>query len=226
MNNFDFETLRRSFLCKDIALLKSNTTKLIETLLEASDFNIQAYFHPLGFVYAKLYEFENMETIRIHIWNRKYYENKAQMEIHNHYYIVNSFLYRGCINNNIYRPDEENGETYAIYNGAYNSKGDRILQRSSKQISLSLSNTDLHCENELYQIPIDTIHSGHPDGEGMVCTVVYTEKPGVPTPLVVGPLNGELEYNFPNKAVDHSIFKKVLAELMSFNKVPEKDNKD
>ncbi|WP_221390163.1 hypothetical protein [Dyadobacter sp. NIV53] len=214
MHNFKFDKLRQSFINKDIFSLENESAELLSFLLLTSYLNEKAYYHPLGFIYSKLYEFENMETIRIHIWDKKYYEHKALMDIHNHYYVVNSFLYKGCIINNVFKIDDENGIRYAIYEGAYNQNEDRILKRSLKEINLSLNYKESHCTRQLYQIPIDTIHSGHPVDNNPVCTIVYTGKPGNPTPLVLGSVGGELEYYFPTKIVDNELITKLLNDLI------------
>ncbi len=214
MHNFNFEKLRQSFINKDLYSLGIETNDLILFILSTSYLNSKTYYHPLGFIYSKLFEFENMETIRIHIWDRKYFSAKPLMDIHNHYYVVNSFLFKGCISNNVFNIDEVNGINYAIYEGGYSKNEERILKRSSRKISLSLNRIEVYCQKELYQIPIDTIHSGHPIDNNLVCTIVYTEKPGKPIPLVVGPIDGELEYCFPTKEVDVDTINNVLKDLV------------
>ncbi|MFA6275778.1 MAG: hypothetical protein WC622_03465 [Pedobacter sp.] len=213
MHNFDFIKLRQAFIIEDLFLLDIHTDELLQFLLSSSYLKSNLYYHPLGFVYSKLHEFENNESIRIHIWDNEYYNQTPTMDIHNHYYIVNSFLFEGCIKNNVYGIDEKNGTEYAIYEGGYNKDEDRVLRKSEKTIHLTLKGTDIHCKKELYQIPYDTVHAGHPIDNKLVCTIVYTEKPGIPQPLVVGPLMGEIEYYFPTKLVEDETVEKILSKI-------------
>ena len=215
MPSFCFQKLRRLFVEKDLPALSIYTEELIRFILSTSYLEGKAYYHPLGFLYSKLYQFENTESIRLHIWHKKYYRQKPLMDIHNHYYVVNSYIYKGCINNNIFNVDEDNGYKYAIYEGAYNKNEDRVLRRSQSEIALSLNRTERHCQKTLYQISTNTIHSGYPVDDHPVCTIVYTEKPGIPSPLVVGPIDGEFEYYFPTKIVETHVLTNVLNDIIS-----------
>ncbi|MCP1384815.1 hypothetical protein [Runella salmonicolor] len=213
MNNLFFEELRSAFLKKDQNLIAEKISTLFQEFNLNKYLDGKTFYHPLGFIYANLFQFENKETIRMHIWNENYYYIEPFMDIHNHYYIVNSFIYKGCINNNIYKVNPDLEDNFSIFEGSYTDAGDRILKKTSMGINLSMEYTETHCEGRLYQIQRNTIHSGKPLDKRTTCTIVFTEKPMNPNPLVVGAINGNCEYIYTNKPVDKELLTLILCEL-------------
>ncbi|SKC07951.1 hypothetical protein SAMN05660841_04075 [Sphingobacterium nematocida] len=216
MDNYNFDFLRLKFRRKEAAALVQECDKLLFFLSNSEYLKNNMFYHPLGFIYSKLHEFENKETIRIHIWNNEYHSQQAMFNIHNHYYIVNSLIYRGCLENKIFYFDEY-GTTLNVYKGAYQNHDNRILKKTEETRNVSLKSQEIHCTNTLYSIPLDTLHTASPVDKDTLCTIVYTEKPRSPEPLVLGALDGRDQY-FESKTVAFDIAQTLIKEIIQDSK--------
>ena len=159
-------------------------------------------FHPLGFIYSKLHEFENSEVIRIHVWNSISKIQEPLMNIHNHFYDVNSFVYCGTISNELYELSIASEPTHAIYSGSYINENTRILTKTELYKHLILRQRNLISKGNLYSIEKSEIHSGDNVNNETTITIVFSANPGNPTPLVFGPREGKDAYTYHSKMVD------------------------
>lgn len=190
-NDF-FNSLRDYYRRKDISEISNYCNEIIKKL-SRDDLII----HPLGFYYCNLFEFENSEKFRIHIWSNNSERVKPLMDIHNHYYNVISYVVTGHLFNTLYNLSESLPYTHSLYSGSYNKDGKRILKKTNKNYNLKEIVRNKVDSGNLYVIDKTEIHKGEvPDSEFTI-TIVYTEKPIEPNPLVFGDINGEDEYGFP-----------------------------
>lgn len=209
-----FENLRSAFKDGNSQRIGNSVSKLFELLLASRIMEDNTFLHPLGFIYSQLHEFENRETIRIHIWDKNRYSITPIMDIHNHYYIVNSYVYKGAVYNHLYVEDTSEIDNYAIYSGAYSLSGDRILIKTTRGMHLKIRMRELHKAGSFYRITHDQIHSGGTSDEGMTCTLVYTENPGVANPLVLGPKDAEDEFFYRQQQLENHEIASLIADLM------------
>ncbi|WP_158826722.1 hypothetical protein [Mucilaginibacter lacusdianchii] len=212
MLSTDFENLRELYRKSDVSNLHIVVKNLITELSNLIAYD-NMYFHPLGFMYATLHSFSNNETIRIHIWNKRVYELTPILDIHNHYYKVNSYVFCGCVVNQLYKIHGLKNPNVSQYKGSYTSNGGRILTKTTDGFFVIEEKKSIHYSGDLYVIEHDQIHSGGSLGDETTCTVVYTQEPGEKEPLVFG--KGELPdvLLFELKKVPSKEVKKVLTEL-------------
>ena len=214
MQNEFYEALRIAYKEKNRLDIGRYSASLIQYFHRTKALKGKAFYHPLGFIYCRIHVFKNSETIRLHIWNKKRWHQKPLMDIHDHYYTVNSYVCRGCIRNNIY-VKSEGSHNYAIYKGEYTSEGDRILRKTKDGIAARLSYFETFCEGDLYVITPEQLHSSYVEEDCFTCTLVYTESPNTPQPLVLGPEDGDIEYSYLNVVVEDSIIDDAIANLQS-----------
>jgi len=214
-----FENLRALFLERNSIAIAQEIPRLLAQMYNNQYLYGKTFYHPLGFIYSKLHEFPDKESFRIHIWDRNYYSKKPAMDIHNHYYIVNSFIYRGCVRNNVYKVLVGVDDNFSVFEGSYTEKGDRILKKTERTMSLVLDYSDVHCAGDFYRILHEHIHSGYPESEGPTCTIVYAEKPGNPNPLVLGSIDAEEEHYYPIREVDPGVIDELFKGLIVKNDV-------
>jgi hypothetical protein len=209
-----FESLKLSYKEGNKEQIKKLATRIIEQLRATNGLRQRAIYHPLGFIYTKLYEFKNKESIRLHLWDKERWYQKPLMDIHDHYYTVNSFVFKGCIRNNLYklRDGEPN---FTLYKGQYSPNGDRVLTKTDKSVYASLDHSEIICEGNLYQITTHQLHSSFVETNVATCTLVYTENPGIPNPLVLGPYNGNDEYYYSNYIVEDHIVDGIIEKLLN-----------
>lgn len=209
-----YKLIREAFVQKnreDLGILAQQVLRLAYESSQKNEF----YFHPLGFIYSVAHTFENNEAIRIHIWDKNLSTPQSGLNIHNHYYIVNSYIFCGCVVNKIFYEEQNAEHEFAIFTGSYSSNGERILNKTTETIHLSLKRVENHCAGMLYDIQTNEIHSGGALNNELTCTIVFTEKPGVPTPLVAGPLDSNAEYRFTKKAVSADDISILLLDLLN-----------
>lgn len=213
MHSSQYEELRALFRKKDTKGILVKAKYLISQLAENKTLSVTAIYHPLGFIYLRLHEFENKESIRIHIWDKQRWYQKPLMDIHDHYYTVNSFVYKGWIVNNVFTLSEGN-PNYTQYVGEYSDNDERILKKTDQHLFVELSYSETITEGQLYQIGADKLHSSCVQNDVLTCTIVYTENPGTPSPLVLGPFNGEDVYFYPNRMVETKVINEIINKLI------------
>lgn len=208
MNEQLFEELRSSFKTKDKLAIETQINIIVKLPESQHYISQNTYMHPLGFYFCVLKNFKNKETFRLHFWHKDSFNIEPLMKIHNHYYTVNSFILKGSILNHVYEV-VENGSQYAIYSGDYNTNGDRILKKRPTQVGIKHLRTESINTKELYHISTSDFHENEATGN-FTCTFVYTEEPGIPQPIVLGPNNGMDEYYHPNRLQKPSIILSLL----------------
>ncbi|MGZ5281625.1 MAG: hypothetical protein ACXWEY_05035 [Bacteroidia bacterium] len=210
-----FYEIRKNFIEKNNRLLHKNVASLICYLKESEYILDKIFFHPLGFIYSPLFTFDNKESIRLHIWdkeNRHYQE--PRMDIHNHYYTVNSYVLSGRIINNIFYKVDHKPSNYTIYTGSYNENGERCLESTRETIYVEKVKEEIINPNSIYNITPEVLHSSHVDLNDFTCTIVYTENPGQPSTKVLGPLFGEFQYTYNHKIVNRDLVEDLLEKLV------------
>jgi len=209
----DFENLRNLFRLGDRSKLRIEIRSLIGELTTSNHVDGALFYHPLGFLYATLFSFSNDETIRIHIWNKKYYNVVPQLDIHNHYYRVNSYIYKGCVFNQLYKVNDVIDVNVNQYTGSYTKTGGRILTKTDNGLFIIEDIISTYCEGDLYTINHDQIHTGGSIAGDIACTIVYTQDPGEKKPLVFGkgPLPDVL--SFEVKKVPSGSIKAIFKDL-------------
>lgn len=199
-----FNKLATAFKTKDQKILVSEVSNFIIILKQSDLLNKTLRFHPLGFMYSKIHKFQNNDSLRVHIWSKETYKQEPLMDIHNHFYNVNSFVYQGCIINRLFGIsdlDSNSVATHSIYSGSYLSNDQRILTRTGSTKKLWLEKEIIINQGSLYEISKSEIHSGSSCCEDFTLTVVYTESEGNPNPLVFGPIEGKSQYQYKSKKV-------------------------
>jgi hypothetical protein len=172
-------------------------------------------FHPLGFIYGKLHEFSNLEVLRIHIWNTTSKVQDPIMNIHNHFYDVNSFVFRGVLSNDLYKINELAEPTHSIYSGSYTNESTRILTKTESKKNIHLEQRQIISKDNLYFIKKNEIHLGDNVNNEITITFVFSENPGNPNPLVFGPLDGEKSYIYHSNLVDQKTINEIKHQIAS-----------
>jgi len=190
-NNF-FESFRDSYIQRNVKEI-SNYCNSIITHLNKQDLIL----HPLGFYYCNVFDFSNGEKIRIHIWSDKGNRIIPLMDIHNHYYNVISFVFKGYVYNTIYDVTKTEPFTHTLYQGSYDKNGKRILEKTDKKFNLIPLKKNKISQGELYIIDKSDVHKGEVPESQFSITFVFTEKPVEPNPQVFGRIDGKDTYEFP-----------------------------
>lgn len=206
-----YENLRDSYKEKNVTKIKNNINHIFNNLLNTDFLEQNLRYHPLGFIYCRLHEFENKENIRLHIWNKFSDIQSSSMDKHNHFYDVNSYVVKGQIINTLYALKEDEDVNYYQYKGSYINSDKRILTKTNIGNKLiKISSTIINC-GEFYRIPKEHIHSGGAIGESI--TITYSENPDNPTPLIFGEIDGENEYIYESQKVSNSIVKYIRSQI-------------
>ena len=222
MNENLFNRLAVAYKSKYQNCLDSEVANFIALLKYSDLLNKTLRFHQLGFMYSKIHKFQNNDTLRVHIWSKETYMQKPLMDIHNHYYNVNSYVYQGCIVNKLYGMsdlDSDSDATHSIYSGSYQSNDKRVLTRTDSKKKLWVEKEIKICQGSLYEISKSDIHSGSTCSDAFTLTVVYTENEGNPNPLVFGPLNGKTQYHYESKKVSNDIIEKLKNKITMPNSI-------
>ncbi|MFQ6603526.1 hypothetical protein [Flavobacterium sp. C3NV] len=219
IHTFNFEKLINSFREKNIKKLKQNTQQLFDFLINGNITKFDFFYHPLGFIYCKLYVSKNSdEIIRLHIWDSEFHKIATELDIHTHYYEINSFVIKGQIVNEVYSEKIDYSEDYEkhyIYKGEY-LNDNRILKKTDSFLNLIKSNKEIIKQNELYKIELNTFHKGYPSNfEEMTATIVFNENHQAPNPIIVGTENLSDNMFFKTTQVDSSIIQKILTKLFN-----------
>lgn len=210
-----FESLRDCFKEKDTVLIREKLL-LMQDVFSKTDFLLgKLRFHPLGFIYYKMYEFSNNETLRIHIWNGQSKTQEPIMDIHNHFYDVNSYVLSGLLFNDLYEITKEKEPTHSVYSGSYVDESTRILTKTELEKNLSSLGRQIIKKDNLYSIKKSEIHSGGNLNDEITITIVFSENPGNPEPLVFGPLNGNEKYIYESNVVDKHVTELVKKQIAS-----------
>lgn len=208
-----FEKLRDYFKCKIPRKIEDHLRPLIKEIKNNNLLENKLRFHPLGFLYIKLFEFQNGETIRMHFWLEENNIQKPLMDIHNHFYHVNSYVYQGKLINKLYERVSEVSNTHAIYSGIYKNISERILIKTNDFDNLILSEEEHIYAKELYRIDKSQIHSGDKLGKDFTVSIVFTENPGNPNPLVFGPIKGENKYSYESEIVSKNLIEIIKKNI-------------
>lgn len=207
-----FKKLRECFRSKVPEKIESQLEPLIIEIKNNNLLENKLRFHPLGFLYIKLFQFQNEETLRMHFWLKENNIQKPLMDIHNHFYHVNSYVFQGKLINRLYEVSEES-KTHALYTGTYKNNTERVLTRTNEFKNLILSKEVNIYTKELYRIDKSQIHSGDRLGSDFTVSIVYTENPGNPNPLVFGPIDGENKYTYESEVVPNNLIDIVKSNL-------------
>lgn len=208
-----FEDLRHCYKNRDIENIRKNLDQIFNILFDTDFFEKNLRYHPLGFIYCRLHEFDNKENIRLHIWNKFSNVQTSSMDIHNHYYDVNSYVLKGKVINTLYTIQKDDNINHYQYVGSYIDSDKRVLTKTS--IGNKLIKISNHVINfgELYKIAKEDIHSGGSIGESI--TITYSENPGNPSPLIFGALDGNSQYIFQSQTVPIDVVNYIKLQITS-----------
>jgi hypothetical protein len=209
-----FETARSYFKEKDLKNISNCFSDFLIFFKESEYLYDKTFFHPLGFVYTELFEFENRDTIRINIWDTVRHYQEPLMEIHNHFYNLNSFIIKGKMINNLYKTNPNENPNYAIYMGTYNQTSGRTLKKTEKKLNVQLEKIQEINQNEIYNISPDRLHSSFVPIEQFTCSFVYASERGTPTSMILGPIDGLNEYYYHNKLVDKKVIDEIFEKIV------------
>lgn len=215
LDNKIFYDMQKSFLNKDLSILEKCFNEFLQLVKVTSYLEDKTFFHPLGFIYSKLFEFPNLNTIRLHIWDSERWHQEPLMDIHNHFYTVNSYIISGKMTNNLYKLSPDKEPNYSVYVGSYNSKSDRTLKKTDQRLHAEITEIQEIETGNLYHITTDKLHSSSIPIDKFTCTLVYTSDHGNPLPLVLGPINGDEEYTYANNLVDKQTVSALIEQLAS-----------
>lgn len=195
-----YDDLRIHFKSNDIKSIKEYASLL---LIETAQGYLRDKLrvHPLGFLFCRLHQFSSNETIRIHIWSDKENVQKPLMDIHNHFYNIISYIVVGSVSNTLYKASKTEPYTHSTYIGSYQTNEKRILSKNDEYYKLEELETHIINEGELYSIGKSEVHRGG-SIEDFSISLVYTEDPGNPSPLVFGPIDGLNKYEYSSSLVD------------------------
>lgn len=207
-----YENLRNGFKEKNIHELKSNISQIFNNLLHSDFLEQNLRYHPLGFIYCRLHEFENKENIRLHIWNKFSDTLISSMNIHNHFYDVNSYVFKGKVINTLYAVIEGDEDiSHYQYVGSYINSDKRILTKTNIGKKLIKMSCDIINFGELYRISKEEIHSGGTIGESI--TITYSENLGNPSPLIFGSLDSNSQYTFESQSIPINVVKYIKSQI-------------
>ncbi|MGK0420694.1 MAG: hypothetical protein ACJAT9_000353 [Polaribacter sp.] len=196
-----YNELKSDFKQKDIEKIKE---KVFQLLSEFSNGYLREKLriHPLGFFFCRLHEFSNKETIRIHVWLDKHTIQKPLMDIHNHFYNISSFIITGTVSNTLFKVLKTEPYTHSVYIGSYRENEKRVLTNQKDYYKLEEGETQIINEGELYEIKKSEVHKGDTINNTLSISLVYTEEPSNPTPLVFGPIKELNEYEYSSHIVN------------------------
>ena len=160
MDKSDYFKLREAYVTGSSNLVKAQIPPLIEHLKKSNCLDNLLRHHPLGFMYGRLFEFQNGDCLRIHVWSNSSKTQQPLMNIHNHYYTVNSYVLSGEVNNSKFEVYQEDEPTHAVFKGTYGKNDERVLTRTPIKYCLKLIEQEIIEAGELYIIEKDEIHSG------------------------------------------------------------------
>ena len=95
--------INQGFLNKDPYLVYKN----IKDYFESNSNDVKFKKHPLGFIFYNLGHLSDSEEFRIHIWDKNYYSQDDDLQIHNHSFDFESFVVIGKIENVCYQLNED-----------------------------------------------------------------------------------------------------------------------
>lgn len=217
IRTFNYKKLVSLFRKKDLKELEKNTKYLFEFLRNNDVAKSNFFYHPLGFIYSELYTSkEPKEIVRLHIWDQEFQKISTELDIHTHYYEINSFVIKGQIVNEIYNQKADNCEDskrHFIYEGEY-LNNDRILKKTDSFLNLVKSNTEIIKQNTLYKIELNTFHRAFPlNFNELTITIVFNENHQSPNPIVLGEENLPNHIHFKTKPVESVIIEKLLNKI-------------
>ncbi|TXE03731.1 hypothetical protein [Algoriphagus aquimarinus] len=200
MDESFYNELRIDFKNNDIKSIKEHVSLLLYQSAQGY-LRDKLRVHPLGFLFCRLHQFSNNETIRIHIWYDKENIQKPLMDIHNHFYSITSFIVVGSVSNTLYKASLAEPYTHSTYIGSYQNNERRILSKNDEYYKLEELETHIINEGELYTIGKSEVHRGDSIANFSI-SLVFTEDPGNPSPLVFGPIDGLSKYEYSSNLVD------------------------
>ncbi|MEL0651529.1 hypothetical protein V6246_08855 [Algibacter sp. TI.3.09] len=196
-----FTQLRESYANKDTNKIHNACKEIINKINE-----IVLLKHPLGFYYSELYKYSDDAKIRIHIWpdNRESIQDK--LNIHNHYYNITSYVYMGNIKNILFNSFNEEPYTHALYEGTYEEKNTRILNRTDSKFNLNIISEEVIEQGNIYEIKKSEIHIGKVEKQTFTITLIFTENPNNSNPKIYGCIDGPDKITFkPQKVTEDEI---------------------
>jgi len=170
--------------------------ELIEDcILAGTEFRI----HPLGFV-ASTILVEKQFKVRLHIWPPiGLHEQSADCTIHDHVFEFTSWVLAGAVENIDY-PDFKVGSGRSAYSTTY-SGVKSVLTRTSMTLELGKAVRKTISQGESYEVKAGCLHETRLAGESGAVTLLITRDTGKASPMVVGSVNGEYQYEFERRIV-------------------------
>lgn len=193
--------------------LKDNKIKAINLIESLQNSGSQFQAHPLGFISCTFLR-ENTETARLHIWTPTPQTIQSpSVQIHDHVFQFTSWILSGSITNTTFTPDGQ-GDKYAIYTTQY-SENKSTLHKSKKIIQLKLATSTTHLTGSKYTISAGQFHKSERAEKNTTITLLITKKTRETSPLVAGPIDGPLEYEYQRRNLSNQEIKKIMLDIES-----------
>lgn len=202
MDKVFYNLLRKNFIQLNTKETILQVEALISCIKNTDLLKDKLYKHPLGFCYSTLYQFENKDSFRLHIWYNNMNIKLSNLFIHNHYYTITSFIIMGKMLNTTYNIyPASNKSTHTKYIGSYKNRNERILQKSKENYIITKRNEMEINPKKFYKILKSEYHTATVNPNIINCSLVYTSESDKPNPIVFGDINGEFEYYFKSELV-------------------------
>lgn len=209
MNKNTFEQVREYFVARDLKNLRTSFNSLVKTFEKTNLLEGNVFFHPLGFAYTELFVFSNRDAIRINIWSTVRHPQTPSMEIHDHFYNINSFVIAGKLTNIVYDVSAVS-PNHSVYKGTFDSAEGRTLKRTEECLNAEISSTQIINQGDFYYLPKGSLHSSYVPPKEFTCTFVLASQRDSSTSRILGPLNGLDNYFYQNRTMDTKTLKSVL----------------
>jgi len=167
--------------------------------------------HPLGFVVCTLMA-EGNRKLRLHYWpvtgGR---QQSPDCQIHDHIFEFRSWVLAGEVENIEYEFDSA-GLEFASYEAEYS--GDvSILRKTSRRVRLDVKKQASHRAGSRYDVAAGVLHETRRVGLNPAVTVLLTDDVSKDSPIVLGPVDGQVRYEYLRSVVPESTIDEMLGDI-------------
>ncbi len=174
---------------------------------------IYAEWHPLGFIYIKLFQDKNNDY-RLHIWPKGVRSfNKTQYPIHNHTYNIKSLVVSGKVGCEAYLIEKKANSNKKLYEVHYSNLGTKLVS-TDEFVEVEKSNISWTNAGNSYKIKKGDYHQSVVEQNAYAATVVknYNKSSNIKPRIIVND-NDKLEYDCPTEKIENDLLLDKLKEL-------------
>lgn len=168
--------------------------------------------HPLGFWVCTLL-IEESRRLRLHYWPvTEGRRQSSECQIHDHLFAFKSWVLAGAVENVEYAVSPD-GKLFSVYRTEY--VGDcSLLMRTDATVRLRERHRFVHEAGSSYTVSAGVLHETSRIGRDAAFTVLVTTDVTTSAPTVLGPENGEAQYQYRREPVDDETVNEVLKQFV------------